>query len=172
MFVLREVFDLPYADIASAIDKTPAAVRQIAHRAREHVAARRPRMRIDRAEQERVVDRFTLALQTGDLQALLEVLAPDVVLIADGGGEVPASLQPVIGGEQVASLLAQLMTVAPDAVVSTTRLNGATALRVELEGELSTAVSLVVEGGRITRLYAIRNPHKLARLDEEATLSR
>ena len=95
-----------------------------------------------------------------------------MVLIADGGGEVPAALQPVIGGEQVASLLAQLMTVAPDAVVGTTRLNGATALRVELEGELSTAVSLVVEGGRITRIYAMRNPHKLARLDEEATLSR
>ncbi len=132
VFVLREVFDLPYADIASAIDKTPAAVRQIAHRAREHVAARRPRMRVDRAEQERVVDRFTLALQTGDLQALLEVLAPDVVLIADGGGEVPASLQPVIGGEQVASLLAQLMTVAPDAVVGTSRLNRATPLRVAL----------------------------------------
>ncbi len=172
VFVLREVFDLPYADIASAIDKTPAAVRQIAHRAREHVAARRPRMRVDRTERERVVDRFTLALQTGDLQTLLDVLAPDVVLIADGGGEVPAALQPVIGGEQVASLLARLMSVAPDAVVGTTRLNGATALRVELEGELSTAVSVVVEGGRITRIYAIRNPHKLARLGEEATLSR
>src|ERR687883_713018 len=81
VFVLREVFEVPYADIAAAVDKTPAAVRQIAHRAREHVAARRPRVRVDRAEQQHVVDRFLAALQTGDVQALLDVLAPEVVLV-------------------------------------------------------------------------------------------
>jgi RNA polymerase sigma-70 factor (ECF subfamily) len=90
VFVLREVFDLPYGDIAAAVDKTPAAVRQIAHRAREHVAARRPRIQVDRAEQQQVVDRFLAALRTGDLQVMLDVLAPGVVLIADGGGEVAA----------------------------------------------------------------------------------
>src|SRR5918997_202423 len=88
VFVLREVFDVPYADISAAVDKTPAAVRQIAHRAREHVAARRPRIQVDRAEQQQVVDRFLAALRTDDLQVLLDLLAPDVVLIADGGGEV------------------------------------------------------------------------------------
>src|SRR5688500_14562592 len=67
VFVLREVFDLPYADIAAAVDKTPAAVRQIAHRAREHVAARRARIRVDRAEQQQVVERFVVALQRGEL---------------------------------------------------------------------------------------------------------
>src|SRR5215217_6527568 len=90
VFVLREVFEVPYADIALAVDKTPGAVRQIAHRAREHVAARRPRIQVDRAEHQRVVERFLAALGTGDLQALLDVLAPDVVLVADGGGEVAA----------------------------------------------------------------------------------
>src|SRR4051794_32223564 len=90
VFVLREVFDLPYDEIAAAVEKSPAAVRQIAHRAREHVAARRPRIRVDRAEQQRVVERFLAALRTGDLQALFDVLAPDVVLIADGGGEAAA----------------------------------------------------------------------------------
>jgi RNA polymerase sigma-70 factor (TIGR02957 family) len=172
VFVLREVFDLPYADISAAVDKTPAAVRQIAHRAREHVVARRPRIQVDRAEQQQVVDRFLAALRTGDLQLLLDVLAPDVVLVADGGGEVTAFRRPVVGNDRVASLLSRFSTVAPGAVVGNVWLNGAPAGRIDLAGEIDSAISLVVEDGRITRIYAVRNPHKLARLDEEATLSR
>ena len=172
VFVLREVFDVPYDEIAAAVDKTPAAVRQIAHRAREHVAARRPRIEVDRAEQQQVVERFLAALRTGDLQGLLDVLAPDVVLVADGGGEVAAARRPVVGSDRVAALLSRFETVAPAAVVGTLWLNGAPGGRIDLAGELDTAVSLVVEDGRITRIYAIRNPHKLARLDDEAALSR
>jgi RNA polymerase sigma-70 factor (ECF subfamily) len=172
VFVLRDVFDVPYTEIAAAVDKTPAAVRQIAHRARRHVAARRPRIQVDRAEQQQVVERFLVALQTGDLQVLLDVLAPDVVLVADGGGEAAAVRRPVVGSDRVASLLSRFKTVAPTALVSAVWLNGAPAARIELAGELDTAVSLEVADGRITRIYAIRNPHKLARLDEEATLSR
>ena len=172
VFVLREVFEVPYADIALAVDKTPAAVRQITHRAREHVAARRPRVRVDRAEHRRVVDRFLAALGTGDLQVLLDVLAPDVVLVADGGGEVAAFRRPVVGRDRVATLLSRFRALAPDAVVRTVWLNGAPAVRIDLAGELDTAISLVVADGRVSRIYAIRNPHKLARLDEEATLSR
>jgi RNA polymerase sigma-70 factor (TIGR02957 family) len=172
VFVLREVFDLPYADIAAAVDKTPAAARQIAHRAREHVAARRPRIQVDRAEQQQVVDRFLAALRTGDLQVLLDVLAPDVVLVADGGGEVAAFRRPVVGSDRVATLLSRFKSVAPGAVVGTVWLNGAPAGRIDLAGALDTAVTFMVEDGRIARIYAIRNPHKLARLDEEATLSR
>ncbi len=172
VFVLHEVFDLPHDDIAAAIEKTPAAVRQIAHRAREHVAARRPRIHVDRAEHQQVVDRFLEALQSGDLQVLLDVLAPDVVLIADGGGQVAAIRRPVLGSDRVAALLSRFKTVAPEAVLATVWLNGAPAVRVDLAGELNTAVSLVVADGRISRIYAIRNPHKLARLDEEAMLSR
>src|SRR5918992_3791285 len=89
VFVLREVFDAPYDEIADAVGKTAAAVRQIAHRARQHVAARRPRMRVSRVEQQQVVDRFLAALSTGDVQGLMDVLAPDVVLVADSGGLVP-----------------------------------------------------------------------------------
>ena len=172
VFVLHEVFDVPYDEIAAAVDKTPAAVRQIAHRAREHVAARRPRIQVDRAEQQQVVDRFLAALTTGDLQALLDVLAPDVVMIADGGGEAVAIKKPVIGGDRVAKLLSRFSEVVPDAVVATAWINGAPAARIDLAGELDTVVSLVVADGRITRIYAVRNPHKLARLDEEAALSR
>src|SRR5687768_8201158 len=111
VFVLREVFDLPYADIAAAVDKTPAAVRQIAHRAREHVAARRPRIQVDRAEHQQVVDRFLAALRTGDLQVLLDVLSPDVVMVADGGGEVVAIKKPVVGADRVAKLLSRFAEV-------------------------------------------------------------
>ena len=86
VFVLREVFDMPYGEIAEAIGKSAATVRQIARRAREHVAARRPRVRVSRSEQQAVVERFLAALRTGQLQELMEIMAPDVVLIADGGG--------------------------------------------------------------------------------------
>jgi RNA polymerase sigma-70 factor (TIGR02957 family) len=172
VFVLREVFDVPYAEIAKALDKTPAAVRQTAHRAREHVAARRPRIEVDRAEHRQVVERFLAALGSGDLKVLLDVLAPEVVLVADGGGEVAAFRRPVVGRERVATLLSRFRKIEPDAVVGTVWLNGAPAVRIDLAGELETAVSLVVADGRITRIYAMRNPHKLARLDEVATLSR
>jgi RNA polymerase sigma-70 factor (TIGR02957 family) len=172
VFVLREVFDLPYADISAAVGKTPAAARQIAHRAREHVVARRPRIQVDRAEQQQVIDRFLAALRTGDLQALLDMLAPDVVLVADGGGEVNAFRRPVVGSDRVATLLSRFSTLAPDAVVGPMWLNGAPAARIDLAGEIDSAISMVVVEGRITRIYAIRNPHKLARLDEEAKLSR
>jgi RNA polymerase sigma-70 factor (TIGR02957 family) len=172
VFVLREVFDLPYADIAAALDKSQAAVRQIAHRAREHVTARRPRVQVDRAEQEQVIDRFLTALQSGDVQVLLDVLAPDVVLVADGGGEVSAVRDPMVGSDRVAPLLARFRTLARGATMARVSLNGAPACRIDLAGELETAVSVVVADGRITHIYAIRNPHKLARLDEEAALSR
>jgi RNA polymerase sigma-70 factor (TIGR02957 family) len=172
VFVLREVFDMPYEEIAPALDKTPAAVRQIAHRAREHVAARRPRMQVDRAEQQAVLERFLVAVSSGDLQGLLNVLAPDVVLVADGGGLATAARRPVVGGERVAGFLSRFSTLAPGARIATVWINGAPALRVDAAGDFDTAVSVVVESGRITRIYAMRNPHKMARLDEQVTLSR
>jgi RNA polymerase sigma factor (sigma-70 family) len=95
VFVLREVFEMPYGEIAAAVGKSAATVRQIARRAREHVAARRPRVRVSRSEQQAVVERFLVALRTGRLQELMEVMAPDVVLIADGGGLAAAALAPV-----------------------------------------------------------------------------
>ena len=172
VFVLREVFDTPYDEIAAALDKSPPAVRQIAHRAREHVAARRPRMEVSTTEQQAVVERFLAAIHTGDVQGLLDVLAPDVVLVADGGGLAAAVRHPVAGAERVARLLAGLATVAPGARLETTWLNGAPAVRVDLAGQLDTAVSLVIDDGRVARIYAVRNPQKLARLDEPAPLSR
>jgi RNA polymerase sigma-70 factor (TIGR02957 family) len=172
VFVLREVFDVPYDEIAEAVGKSAAAVRQIAHRARRHVAARRPRMRVSRTEQRQVVERFLAALTTGDVQGLMDVLAPDVVFVADGGGLAPAMRRPVEGSKRVVALLSGFSRLAPDARLATLLLNGAVAARIDLAGELDTAITFVVEDGRITRIYAIRNPHKLERLEKVAELRR
>jgi RNA polymerase sigma-70 factor (ECF subfamily) len=170
VFVLREVFDTPYDEIARAVGKSPVAVRQIAHRAREHVAARRPRMQVDRVEQLAVVERFLAAVSTGDVAGLMEVLAPDVVAVADGGGIAPAARAPIAGAERLAGLLARA-TTAPGFVATTIWLNGMPGARFDLDGG-TAALSLVVEGGRITRIYAVNNPHKLGGLETIAELRR
>jgi RNA polymerase sigma-70 factor (ECF subfamily) len=172
VFVLRDVFDVPYDEIAQAVEKSAPAVRQIAHRARKHVGARRPRMSVDRDEQQEAVDRFHAALTTGDLQGLLDVLAPDVKFVADGGGVVPAAMRPLSGARTVARQLARFPALAPDVRVVGSWLNGAPALRIDPEGEFDSAVTLTIDGGRITRIYSIRNPHKLAALDSVAALAR
>jgi RNA polymerase sigma-70 factor (TIGR02957 family) len=173
VFVLREVFDTPYDEIAEAVGKSAAAVRQVAHRAREHVAARRPRMEVSRTEQQAVVERFVAAVTQGDLQGLLDVLAPDVVAVADGGGVVQAVVNPVIGAKKVANLLRPFNRLAPDAEILPVLLNGAPGVLIVGTVDVAdTAISFVVENGRISRIYAIRNPAKLGRIDAEATLSR
>ncbi|MFF4572270.1 RNA polymerase sigma-70 factor [Streptomyces sp. NPDC001410] len=171
VFVLREVFELPYGEIAEAVGKSAAAVRQIARRAREHVAARRPRVQVSRSEQQAVVERFLAALRTGHLQELMEVMAPDVVMIADGGGLVAAALTPIHGAELVAPLLAGVNQRVAGFEATDVWLNGAPAGRLAFDGEPS-AVSLQVENGRITRIYVVRNPRKLTRLDEPSELTR
>ncbi|WP_370614599.1 RNA polymerase sigma-70 factor [Mumia sp. Pv 4-285] len=172
VFVLREVFEAPYDEIAEAVGKSTPAVRQIARRARDHVAARRPRVPVDRAEQEAVVRQFMAALSGGDLQALMDLLAPDVVAVGDGGGLAPAVSRPVMGAERVGRMLLVFARREKALTLTPTWLNGAPAARVEVDGEAASAVSVVVEHGRITRIYAVANPHKLRWLDEEAALSR
>ena len=171
VFVLREVFETPYDEIAEAVGKSPAAVRQIAHRARDHVAARRPRILVSATEQQVAVDRFLAAVRHGELQGLLEVLAPDVVLVADGGGLVAAVRRPIEGAERVAAFLIGAAR-SVDFETKAVWLNGSPAFRIDIGGELDTAVSVAVQNGRIARIYAIRNPHKLARLDGVAALTR
>jgi RNA polymerase sigma-70 factor (ECF subfamily) len=168
VFVLHEVFETPYDEIAEIVGKTPAAVRQIAHRAREHVAARRPRMKVDRAQQEATLEKFMVAVTSGDVQGLVKVLAPDVVLIADGGGLVPAARKPLVGTKRVVPFLARVADLS-DLVVTTAWLNGRLGARFKVAGD-DTAVSLVIEHDLITRIYAIRNPNKLGRLEEVAEL--
>ena len=172
VFVLREVFDVPYAEIAVAVGKSQAAVRQVAHQGREHVAARRPRMQVDRTVQRQVVERFVVAVKAGDVQGLMDVLAPDVVLLADGGGVAQAVRVPVFGAKKVVNLLRQFPAISVNPAIGTVRVNGAVGLRIEDEVGGTTIVSVVVEKGQVSRIFAMRNPHKLARLDEEAELTR
>jgi RNA polymerase sigma-70 factor (ECF subfamily) len=169
VFVLREVFDVPYAEVAEAVGRTPAAVRQVARRARNHVAARQPRVSVSRAEHKAVVARFIAALHTGRIQDLLEIMAPDVVLVADGGGLTAAALAPIHGAELVATMLAGTNRTGTE--TTAVWLNGTPAIRIESDGGRA-AVSLVIEDGRITRIYATSNPRKLTRLDEPTAFSR
>ena len=174
VFVLREVFDVPYDEIAEAVDKAPAAVRQIAHRAKGHVSARRPRIEVDASEQERVVAQFLSALNTGDLQGLMDVLAPDVVAITDSGGLVPgAARRPLEGSERlVAFLLGSIAKLKLAFEAKPMRVNGGPGVRIEVGGELVSAVSLTIEHGRITRIFSMANPTKLGGVEEEAPLGR
>jgi RNA polymerase sigma-70 factor (TIGR02957 family) len=172
VFVLREVFDLPFDEIAVATAKSAASVRQIAHRARSHVAARRPRMTVDRVEQRRVVDRFLNALRTGDLQALMDALAPDAVLIADGGGVVAAVRHPVEGAKKIVNLLGGFVRFAPTALIEPALVNGAPGARILIDGILDTVVGFAFEDGRISRVFAVRNPEKLHRLGTVTPISR
>ncbi|HEY3465004.1 MAG TPA: RNA polymerase sigma-70 factor [Amycolatopsis sp.] len=172
VFVLREVFDVGYEEIAEAVGKTPAAVRQIAHRARQHVDARRPRAAVSASQTRAVLESFQRALDGRDLQGLLDVLAPDVVLLSDGGGVKQAALRPVAGAEKLVRFMLggigrtdSVLTTAPTVV------NGSPGLVMSLDGEIDGVMALRVEGGRITGLYYVRNPEKLTRVGEETSLT-
>ncbi len=141
VFVLHEVFETPYDEIAEVVGKTPAAVRQIRTAPASMFAARGPRMQVDRAQQQAAVETFMAAISSGDLQGLVEVLAPDVVLIADGGGLVQATRRPITGVATVAALLARLVEL-PDVVATTAWLNGMPGLRVDVDGEAARAGSV------------------------------
>jgi RNA polymerase sigma-70 factor (TIGR02957 family) len=173
VFVLREVFDVPYDEIAEALGKSPVAVRQIAHRAREHVAAQRPREVVSPAETKAALDAFQRAAETGDLQNLLDILAPDVVFLGDGGGVVQAVRAPVVGAAKVGRVLALgLPAIGTPGSLQPTHVNGYPALVFRVDGEIDTVIALHVASGLITGLYAVRNPAKLSRMDQETALSR
>ncbi|WP_220505824.1 RNA polymerase sigma-70 factor [Microbispora sp. H10830] len=169
VFVLREVFDLDYDEIADAVGKSQAAVRQIAHRARAHVAARRPRDVVSPNATRDALHAFQQAVETGDLQRLLDILAPDVVLLSDGGGLKQAASAPVVGAGTVAHVLSR---ITPAASLQPAHVNGHPALIVRLDGDIDTVITVRIDDGLITGLYAVRNPEKLSHMERETTMSR
>ncbi|MEE1769394.1 RNA polymerase sigma-70 factor [Streptomyces sp. JV185] len=172
VFVLREVFEVGYDDIAAAVDKSPAAVRQIAHRARKHVDSRRPRKVVSPSDARAAVESFRRVLETGDLQGLLDVLAPDVVLVGDGGGIKRAALRPTVGADRVARyMLGGLRKNRLAMAFSPAAVNGGPALLVLLDGEIDGVLAIRVEDDRINGLYYVRNPEKLNRVDSETPLT-
>ena len=173
VFVLREVFAVDYDEIARAVDKSPAAVRQIAHRARAHVAARRPRDVVSQSESRAALAAFQRAIETGDLQGLVDILAPDVVALGDGGGVKQALPRPVVGADKVARLLAVGLGQYGDALtVEQVQVNGYPALVLRLDGELDSVVALRIDDGLVSGLYTVRNPEKLSHVERETPLSR
>ncbi|MFF0308997.1 RNA polymerase sigma-70 factor [Streptosporangium sp. NPDC004379] len=162
VFVLHEAFDVGYDEIAAAVGKSPAAVRQIAYRARRHVDARRPREAVSSGETRAVLESFRNALESGDLRGLLDVLAPDVVLVSDGGGIRQAAPRPVVSAGKVARFIVggigkNEVSLTGEPIV----VNGGPALLIRVDGEIDGVVTIRVEDARITGLYYVRNPEKL-----------
>lgn len=164
VFVLREVFGFPYEEIAPIIGRSNAAVRQMAHRAREHVQARRKRFQpVDPQVSAEITTRFFAAAATGDLDGLIAMLAPDVVWTADSDGKASAARRPVSGAERVARLIVGLVRLGGvDGRVEPATYNSAPAFVLYAGEHLEGVVSLEVVDGMITNFYAMRNPEKLA----------
>jgi RNA polymerase sigma-70 factor (ECF subfamily) len=173
VFVLREVFDIGYDEIAETVDKSQDAVRQIAHRARAHVAARRPCEVASRAESRAVLEAFQRAIETGDVASLLDVLAPDVVGLGDGGGIKQAAPKPIVGADKVARFYGSGLKQIGSALSSEpVEINGRPALLIRLNGELDGIMAFRIERGLVTGIYYVRNPEKLSRLEQETPFSR
>ncbi|MFE7954094.1 MULTISPECIES: RNA polymerase sigma-70 factor [unclassified Streptomyces] len=163
VFVLREVFGYSHAEIAGVLERPEPAVRQIAHRAREHVRARRPRYDTDAGRREEVTSRFIEACAGGDLAAVMELLAPDVTCWSDGGGKVTAARRPVHGADHVARwILGVLAKPQTRGVVAERALiNGELGLLMTLGGTPVGALTYDVSDGRIQNLRLQVNPDKL-----------
>jgi len=175
VFVLREVFGFDYDEIAGAVGKSTAAVRQIAHRAREHVHARRKRFEPDTAKSAEVTTQFLTAAATGDLDALLPLLSPNVTWTADSDGKASAARRPVIGADRVGRLVLGLMrgaSTAPGARVELAICNNAPAIVLYLDDSLEAVITIEVADGKISHFYAMRNPDKLVSVNVRRTISR
>jgi RNA polymerase sigma-70 factor (TIGR02957 family) len=175
VFVLREVFGLPVPQVAAALGRSEAAVRQMAHRAREHVHARQPRFDADRRMQQEVTERFFAAVAGGDMEALLAALAPDVVLISDGGGKANAARRPISGADKVARFLvgvAEKGAGLPGLRIEVAEVNGLPAVVAWVGDQPFGSFSLTMAGDRIAQVLVVVNPDKLSglgTLHEEAT---
>jgi RNA polymerase sigma-70 factor, ECF subfamily len=173
VFVLREVFDFPYSEIAEATGKTLPAVRQLAHRAKEHVEARQPRFEVDAQRQKAVTDRFIAATLGGDVQTLMDVLAPGAVLLSDGGGKASAARRPVVGADHVARFLLGIASKPlPRMRVEMSSLNGMPAILIYSGDTIDLAVMVESSNEHVTGLYLVRNPDKLGAATTTKQVSR
>ncbi len=175
-FVLREVFGFAPAEIGEALGRSDAAVRQLVHRAREHVRARRPRFDVDKGQQREVTERFLAAATGGDLDQLMEVLAPEVRLTGDGGGIARAPLRPIVGAAKVVRFIAAIsgrpyMGIEISGMaIDIAEINGSPGVVVSAAGRVITTMTAVVADGRITEIQLIANPDKLRAITAGRTL--
>jgi RNA polymerase sigma-70 factor, ECF subfamily len=165
VFLLHDVFGYRHEEVAEALGRTPDAVRKLASRARAHLADRRPRYEADAGRRAAVAEAFVAACQTGQVESFLSVLAPDVVLVSDGGGKVSAARRPVHGAERVARFFLGLLAQADEGwTIDMAEVNGEPALVGRHHGTVEVVFVLHVDDGRVAQVQAIRNPDKLARL--------
>jgi len=176
VFVLREVFGFDYDEIAGAVSKSTATVRQVAHRAREHVHARRKRFEpVDAARTAEITEQFMTAAATGDMEGLLSMLAPDATWTADSGGKASAARRPVVGADRVAKAIIGIFRLGqklPDVRIQTAVYNSAPAVIVYSADHLEGVFLIEVIDGKITHFYAMRNPDKLSGITIPRTISR
>jgi RNA polymerase sigma-70 factor, ECF subfamily len=160
-WVLHDLFGLPFLDVAEAVGRRPDAVRQLSRRARHHLREHAPRVEVDAAQHARAVESFLTAAAGGDLAALVAVLDPDVIMTADGGGQVSAARRPVHGADRVARFFRGLNARHTDEEVRPLTVNGRTGLGLFLDNHLSGIVAFTVRAERITRIDFVRAPDKL-----------
>jgi RNA polymerase sigma-70 factor (ECF subfamily) len=168
-FLLHDVFDVDYPELAQTLERSEAACRQLAARAREHVQAHKPRFRASREAAQRVAAAFASAMQSGDTRALGALLAEDAVLYSDGGGKRLAARRPVEGRDKIVKLMEGVVSKygwPGSAVFTTLELNGHPAWLVREPDGLET-ITLAVDGEHIAALYLVRNPDKLRHLDRQ-----
>jgi RNA polymerase sigma-70 factor (ECF subfamily) len=163
-FLLHDVFDMDYPEIAAALGRSQAACRQLAARAREHVRSERPRFEPDRDDEVRLADAFAAAVKSGDIAALATLLAEDAVLYSDGGGKRAAALNPIYGRKKIVRFFAGVSRKQPlSATGVPTRVNGLPGFVLH-DGDTVETLALEIREGRIVALYSVRNPDKLKHL--------
>jgi RNA polymerase sigma-70 factor (ECF subfamily) len=169
-YLLRRIFDYGYAEIGAILGKSEVACRQLVSRAEEQIHRRRPRFEARPDEAERLIAAFLEACSSGDMQALLDVLAPDAVLYSDGGGKVPAALAPVNGADRIARLLLGVLKKAPAGLeVRIVRVNGQPGLMARIDGQAVQVLAFDIVDGRLSTCFVVRNPDKLARVEPTGT---
>jgi RNA polymerase sigma-70 factor (ECF subfamily) len=170
VFLLADVFGVPFAEIADAVGKTPAACRQIASRARSRVRDEAPRFSAN--PDRRVVEEFLVAVAMGDVDAVLERLAPDARCVSDGGPLKRAARRPVVGADRVARFFVNLARRYGDrASLALSTINGCPGLLVSVDGALDFAAAFELDGGRIASIWVVSNPDKLAHVAQQVPLS-
>ena len=176
VFVLKDVFDFSFAEIAEAVDRSESAVRQAGHRARNHIQARRPRFETDRVKRRAATERFFAATTGGDINALMELLAPDVTLWTDGGGKVRQAMRPIIGAEKVARWIAGTITrpyegvEIADMTAEVVDINGGPGIVIRGAGRtIATLTVDLDDDGRIVTIHNVANPDKLHAIADGVT---
>ncbi|MFO0947282.1 MAG: RNA polymerase sigma-70 factor [Planctomycetota bacterium] len=170
-YLLRKVFDYEYGEISGILDKSEANCRQMVHRAEQHLRNRRPRFDISSKETERLASEFLRACSTGDIDGLVQLLADDAVLVSDGGGKAIAARRPISGADNIARFLIGVVKKSPAGFkIEPVIVNGELGYAAFVEGTLTTVYAFEASGGKVTKMFIVRNPDKLQRFTSIAAL--